>query len=248
MTSALLHRVRVLAVALVPLTCLSVPPAHADDRPAPERRTITVTGHGEVTAAPDRAALSVAVETTAPAAADAAKDNARRSTAVSAAVQRLTGKDDTLTTTGYSLEPRYDYPKRGETSEPRIVGYVARNQVAVETRKIDAVGELIDAAIRAGANRVESVQFTLSDRTDALRRALQQAGSQARVQADSIAKALGVTLKGVVSATTTSPPIVQPKYMARAMAAAEAAPAPPPPIEPGDVTVATTLVVTYEIE
>jgi hypothetical protein len=224
-----------------------MPPAQADDRPAPERRTITVTGHGEVTVAPDRAALSVAVETTAPAAADAAKDNARRSTAVSAALQQLTGKDDTLTTTGYSLEPRYDYPKRGETSEPRIVGYVARNQVAVETRRIDGVGDLIDAAIRAGANRVESVQFTLSDRTEALRRALQQAGSQARAQADSIAKALGVTLKGVVSATTTAPPIVQPRFMTRAMAA-EAAPASPPPIEPGEVTVAITLVVTYEIE
>jgi len=247
MTAALLHPVRVLALGLVPLVCLSMPPAQADDRPAPERRTITVTGHGEVTVAPDRAALSVAVETTAPAAADAAKDNARRSTAVSAALQQLTGKDDTLTTTGYSLEPRYDYPKRGETSEPRIVGYVARNQVAVETRRIDGVGDLIDAAIRAGANRVESVQFTLSDRTEALRRALQQAGSQARAQADSIAKALGVTLKGVVSATTTAPPIVQPRFMTRTMAA-EAAPASPPPIEPGEVTVASTLVVTYEIE
>ena len=247
MMSALHHRVRDLALALVPLACLSAPAAHADDRPTPERRTITVTGHGEVTVAPDRATLSVAVETTASGAAEAAKENTRRSTAVSVALQQYTGKDDTLTTTGYSLEPRYDYPKRGETSEPRIVGYLARNQVAVETRHIDGVGELIDAAIRAGANRVESVQFTLSDRTEALRRALLQAGSQARAQADSIAKALGVTLKGVVSATTTAPPVVQPRFMARAMAA-EAAPAPPPPIEPGEVTVGTTLIVTYEIE
>jgi len=35
--------------------------------------------------------------------------------------------------------------------------------------------------------------------------------------------------------------------MTRTMAA-EAAPASPPPIEPGEVTVASTLVVTYEIE
>jgi len=248
MTFILRCRTHALVLGLIALGCLCVTPAQADDRTVPERRTITVTGHGEVTVAPDRAALSVAVETTAPGAAEAAKDNGRRSTAVSAALQQLTGKDDTLTTTGYALEPRYDYPKRGEASEPRIVGYVARNQVTVETRRIDGVGELIDAAIRAGANRVESVQFTLSDRTEALRRALQQGGSQARVQADSIAKALGVTLKGVVSATTAAPPIVQPRYMARAMAAAEAAPAPPPPIEPGEVTVAATLVVTYEIE
>lgn len=222
------------------------PRAVADDKAAESRHTIAVTGQGEVTAAPDLAILSVAVETTAAKAADAVRENASRSAKVAAAVKALIGKDDRVTTTRYSLDPRYEPPKHGEAGEPRIIGYVARNEVQVETHKIDGVGALIDTASDAGANRVSGLQFTLSNRNEQLRAALEKAGAEARAQAESVAKALGVHLKGVASATTSTGPGPQPRYFeARAMAL-EARP--PTPIEPGTVSVSATLQVTYDIE
>jgi uncharacterized protein YggE len=219
----------------------------ADDKAREHRRTIMVTGQGEVTAAPDLVIVAVAVETTAPKAADAVSENATRSAKVAAAVKPLLKKDDTLTTTRYSLDPRYEQSKPGQPGEPRIIGYVAHNEVQVETHAIDSAGALIDSAIGAGANRVSSLQFTLSNRNAQLRSALEKAGAEAQAQAESIAKALGVKLKSVVSASTSTGPIVQPRlFEGRAMAAMAASP--PTPIEPGTVSVSANLQVTYEIE
>ena len=234
---------RGLLSALGMVALVMVTPAGAEDKAPP--RTISVTGQGEVTAAPDLAIVAVAVETTAPKAADAVNENAKRSAKVAAALKGLIGKDDKLTTTRYSLDPRYDQGKRGEGVEPRIIGYVARNEVQVETHAIDGVGGLIDAAITAGANRISNLQFTLAARNEQLRAALQKAGAEARAQAESVASALGVKLKNVLSATTSTPPVIVPRRF-EGYAAMEARA--PTPVEPGTVSVSATLQVTYEIE
>ncbi|HVN87034.1 MAG TPA: SIMPL domain-containing protein [Candidatus Binatia bacterium] len=239
MSTTRVHVITAMLIWLIP------PVASADDKVEP-RRTIAVSGQGEVKAAPDTVLVSFAVETSAAHAGDATAENAKRSAAVSAAIKALLDAKDTLTTSRYGLEPRYENPKPGELREPRIIGYVARNEVQVESHKIDAVGALIDAATGAGANRISSLQFSLSQRAEAQRAALEKAGSDARAQAESVAKGLGVRLKGVVSAATSAAPVPVPRFFeARAMAA-EARPA--TPIEPGEVSVNVTLQVTYEIE
>jgi uncharacterized protein YggE len=241
-------RTRVWRLAMVAVILLAMATtAIADDKGGAGRRTIVVTGQGEVTAAPDLVVVAVAVETVAPKAADAVGENASRSAKVAAALKSLIGKDDKLTTTRYSLDPRYEQAKPGQPSEPRIIGYVAHNEVQVETHKIDSAGALLDGAIAAGANRVSSLQFTLSNRNEQLRSALERAGAEARAQAESVAKALDVKLKSVVSATTSTTPIVQPRFFeGRAMAAMAASP--PTPVEPGTVSVSASLQVTYEID
>jgi uncharacterized protein YggE len=239
--------IRRLFVTLIVLIWVSGRAAAAEDRAAENRRTISVSGQAEVSAAPDLAIVSVAVETTSPTAAHAVSENATRSAKVAEALKALIGKDDKLTTTRYALEPRYQPIKPGEPGEPRISGYVARNEVQVETRKVDGVGRLIDAANEAGANRISGLQFTLSNRNEQLRAALGKAGSEARAQAESVAAALGVKLKNVFSATTTTAPIPQPRYF-EAMGMTAAAARAPTTIEPGAVTVSATLQVTYEIE
>ena len=239
---------RVLRSAVATLVLLAMAKTGAaDDKAGENRRTIMVTGQGEVTSAPDLVIVAVSVETTAPKAADAVSENASRSAKVAVALKTLVKKDDTLTTTRYSLDPRYEQPKPGQSAEPRIIGYVAHNEVQVETHQIDSVGALIDGAIAAGANRISSLQFTLSNRNAQLRNALEKAGAEAQAQAESVAKALGVKLKNVVSATSSTAPIVQPRlFEGRAMAAMAASP--PTPIEPGTVSVSANLQVTYEIE
>jgi uncharacterized protein YggE len=221
---------------------------HAGQNGGDDRRTIAVNGHGEVNADPDLATLSFAVETTAPTAARAVEQNAATSVKVSAALKGLLGADDKLKTTRYSLQPRYDYETKSETGEPKILGYVASNEVQVETATIDAIGKLIDVATTAGANRVNNLSFTVRDRGPHVRKALAVAGAEAKAQAEAAAQALGVKLKQVVSASTMAPPIVSPhiydSFRSKGAAMAQAA----TPVEPGEVTVSAELNVVFEIE
>ncbi len=230
-----------LLVAVVPATLHAEKPAGEESR-----RTIAVTGHGEVKQRPDRVHLAFAVETTAATAAEAAAANAKRGTAVTAALKAELAPGDTLLTTGYAIEPRYDMPRPGEQHEPHITGYVVRNEVQVQSQKVDGAGKMIDAATAAGANRVSGVQFLLANRGEAQRAAIQEAAGDARAQAESMAKGLGVQLGRVLSATTQSEPIISPRRFEAMAMRAEAMPA--TPIEAGDLTVPATVQVSYEIE
>jgi uncharacterized protein YggE len=233
------------AGSLLALTLAGVPLlAQGNDSPPP--RTLTVTGHGEVKASPDLAFVELAVETTAENAAKATTENARRTTAVIDALKKKIGAKDRVTTTGYSLQPQYANRRPGSDAPPEIAGYVASNRVRVESRDLSKVGDLIDVAITAGANRTDVLAFTLENRSPHLRVALQEAGAEARAQAESIAQALGVELGEVLNASTAgvSPPM--PLYKERMVAMA--ADSMSTPVEPGEVEVNATLTVTYRIE
>src|SRR5213078_1350554 len=78
---------------------------------------------------------------------------------------------------------RYETSRPGETREPRITGYIARNDVRVSDAPIDQVGAMIDAAVAAGANRVGGLQFSFAKQDELLRSALEKAGADARAQA-----------------------------------------------------------------
>jgi len=220
-------------------------PATAQD-PAPDR-TVTVVGRGEVSTAPDVAILEVAVETTAPEAKQASAENAEKASAVVEALRARLGAEDSVATTRYQLTPSYAPRRPGSQAPPEITGYTARNFVRVEMHALDGVGEVLDAAVAAGVNRTTQLSFALEERGPHLAEALSRAGREARAQAESIAAALGVKLREVLSASTTTPPVAPSSRVQRfAVAAMETAPS--TPVEPGEIHLSATLTVTYRIE
>jgi uncharacterized protein YggE len=213
----------------------------------PDSPSITVSGHGEHGGSPDQAVIGFAVETTAPDAATAMGQNADKSQAVTGALKSAIGKADRISTTGYSLDPVYDHRRNRPPDEPpTITGYVARNEVRVETSDTGGVGKLIDLAAKAGANRISGLQFTLKNQEEARAKALQLATADAARQAKTIAESLGVRLGGVLYATTSQPATIAPRAMRGAAMAMESYA--PTPIEPGQVRVEATVHVTYAIE
>ncbi len=208
-------------------------------------RTISVVGTGEVSATPDLALLSVAVETTGRTAEEATRTNAQKSTQVLEAIRQRLGEDDSVKTTRYTLQPQYAARKPGSSGPPEITGYIAGNGVLAECHDISRVGNLLDAAFDAGANRVSRLNFVVEDRNPHVRAALAVAGAEARAQAESIAAALGVGLGEVLTASTSAPQRPVPQFdrgvtMMRAEAAST-------PVEPGEIKVTATLYVTYRI-
>jgi len=218
--------------------------------PAPPRdRTITVTGTGVVEREPDQAVIMLAVETSAQTADAAARANAETMERVIAALRRLGLTQDRIRTVSYQLHPEYarDEPRPGQSYEPRVVGYRAMNMVRVTLDEIARVGEVIDAALGAGANRVTGLSFQLRDPERARNDALALAVQNARAEAQTLASALGETLGPALDVSTTGrvPPPVP--YMMDTAARAEVLSAMVTPIEPGTLRVEATVTIVYRL-
>jgi hypothetical protein len=207
-------------------------------------RTIQVNGNGEAHAAPDYASLNLAIETHAKTAAEAASRNAALAQKINQAlVQKLAGKGK-VSTGGYSLDPEYNNPQPNQ--RPTIEGYQAQNSITVETAALDLMGPLIDTAIAAGANRVNSLDFSLRDNTKARHDAIADASKDAQAQAQALAASLQVKLGPIISASTESESRPVPVMaMARMNAMASSAPT---PVNPGEISVPATVSLTYAIE
>ncbi|HLW69926.1 MAG TPA: SIMPL domain-containing protein [Candidatus Binataceae bacterium] len=206
-------------------------------------RTIVVSGDGEVQAAPDQATLDLAIETHAATASEAAGLNGSLAQKVRDALKAKLTDKGTMWTGGYSLSPDYNEPRNGDPA--KIIGYRAQNSITVQTQALDIVGPLIDAAIAAGANQVNSLDYTLRDNTKARGDAIAKASRDAQAQAEALAAALGVKLGQVLKATTEaeSRPVPMMRMQALAMSRGGAT-----PIEVGQVTVPATVSLTYAIQ
>jgi uncharacterized protein len=205
-------------------------------------RTIEVDGSGETRTSPDTADLDLAIDTQAKTAEEAAARNAALATKVIDALKAKLGDKGKVTTGGYSLDPQYD---QRQNAKPTIIGYNAQNTVTVNTGALDLVGALIDSAIAAGANRVNSLSFSVKDDTKARTEAIAIATRDAHAQAQALASALDVKLGKVLKATTASQEQPRPLRMGRAMAMSASVAT---PVEPGEVTVPATVSLTFEIE
>lgn len=203
-----------------------------------DQRGITVTGTGRVASPPDTAVVEAGVEARAARLADATAGVDRTMRAVLAAVKALGVRDTDVRTTTYAVDPIAESRPPGETSA-RIVGYRVSNLVRVRTRDVEGVGRLVDAAVRAGANVVRSIHFTLDDPSRVEARARALAMQDAASRAGQVAAAAGVRLGRLLSVTESSP--VRP--VAR-MSLATA----PGPIEPGQLETTVSLDARYAID
>src|SRR5687767_6544157 len=201
---------------------------------------IVTAATGEARVTPDRAQIHIGVQTRAATAARAGSDNAAKSRAVIDAVKAKGIPAEQIATSEYNLYPEYDHQEqpRPATQGPRIIGYVANNTVRIEVRRLDQVGPVIDAALAAGANMVNTIQFFASNVDVARRTAMAEAVGRARGDAEALARAAGGSLGALLELNTQAPPI-RPIYGAeRVMRMDAGVGAAQTPIEPGQQTLA----------
>jgi uncharacterized protein len=197
--------------------------------------TLSVLGTGSVTTKPDTARISAGVTTQAPNAADAISANAEAMSKVIEALKRAGVASKDLQTEFVSANPRYD--DNGQA----IVGYSASNSVSAVVRELSKVGDVIDAAVAAGANNVNGPSLARDDQDKLYRDALEAAVANARQKATALANAAGVSV-GKIRSLSESPQSVGP-VMFDALAAKEAA----TPIEPGTAEITASVRVVFAI-
>ena len=167
--------------------------------PALQPPFIAASAVGETRVTPDRAVVQVTVDSRAETAAGAGVDNRVRQDRVIAAVKAAGIASAQIRTLGYRVTPEYVQPERGKP--PRVSAYQAHNTIQVEVRSVENVGNVIDAALAAGATNIGSVGLYSSNTAAARREAVQLAVAKARGEAESAATAAGGTLGTMVELT-----------------------------------------------
>lgn len=226
---------------LVFLACLMAGASLADDE-AP--RTVSVVGFGSASATPDRALVSMSINSRARELATAQSGAAK----VVAAVLNLTDELDIdrrrVDTTGATVQP--DYRWNQNTQEQELRGYIASRQMVVSLRDLEKLGRLVEGAVEAGVNQVSPPQLQSGKRDEAQREALKAAAANARANAEVLAASLDAELgKALQISANTNMPRPPVPYQRAAMAMeADSAPA---TYNAGDLTFNTTVNVTFEL-
>ena len=185
----------------------------------PESRTLSVTGTGTISVTPDVAVVRLGVESRADTSDEALGQNSSRTNAVIEALKALGVEDKSIRTESVQLNPRYEHIREtnGRSSQT-LVGYRASNLIRIELVELATAGSAIDAASKAGANRIDSIGFEVSDPTAALVAAREAAWRDAERQAKQLATLAGARLDKVIQVSThgSTPGPVQEMAFARA--------------------------------
>ncbi len=226
------------------LTFTALSPAHAADVDVQTSGPVIELSISErIDSAPDTARIGTGVTTKAPTAQQALRDNARKMDALVKQIKALGIEDKYIQTTGININPEFDYRNN---QEPRLTGYRASNQVQVEVRDIDRLGEMIDAMVSAGANNLNGPYFSLTNDTEVKAMARKSAMERGRAQALEYAKLAGYGNVRIlaVSEHISGSSVVQNSARVRSMAMDEALST---PVQPGQVGTSVRVNVTYEM-
>src|SRR3954452_16246147 len=194
-----------------------------------DKRTVSVSGTGIATLAPDLARFSVGVQEQGKNLTEVQGTVARETDAIfNALVKSGLDKDKDLKTSGYSVQPTYDYPK---DKTPVVSGYRVSNTINATVRGLDKdpnkVGPIIDSAVQAGATNIGNITFTLSDPERAGAVARDAAMKNAQAKADAPAQAGGAKLGMVITVSAQSVTPAPPRDVPVAAAAPAAGAAAP---------------------
>jgi uncharacterized protein len=227
---------KALSVLVVSLAVNST--ALAQDASKPQTPQIVVSASGEVRVAPDRATVHIGVQSRAATAQEAAAQNSRKQRAVIDAIRAKGIPADQIGTIGFNVVPETRYDREGQQA-PRTTSYLVSNVVTVEVRRTDQVGPVIDAALSAGANQINSLSFGVSRADSARREALAIAVVKARADAEVMARAAGGTLGSLIELQATDMYMPPPRPMAEMRMSAAQADA--VPVEPGMEVIRTSV-------
>jgi len=184
-------RGRALHAAVVSsLILLSVPDASGQEN-CPRQRLITVTGTAEIKVAPDEAILTVGVESRDR---DLTVAKSQNDVQIKRALKvthdaGVDAKD--VQTSALDMGPKYS-----EVRSPQLLGYEVAQKITITLRDLSKYEDLMTKLLQAGVNRVEGIQFVVTQdrkykdeaRTKALRAAREKAVAMAAELGQSVGK------------------------------------------------------------
>jgi hypothetical protein len=167
--------------------------------------------------------------------------------AVQAAIDGLKLVGGQVTTTGLMLSPNWVFANNQRTQK----GYVGRHTITITFDEPGRAGEVVAAAIGAGANDVSGIHFDRRDRRALEQEALKLAVQDARARADALAAGAGRVVDRIVRIAEEGAAVgagIGAPAMFRAGAMAESVTVTGAPIAQSDVEVRARVVMTVTVK
>lgn len=162
------------------------------------------------------------------------------------ALTKMGVEKSNIKTSNYSINPNYTYVGSGPGE---ITGYMGNATVTIKVTKTETLPEVIQAATAAGANQVFNTQYSIDNPQTYRNQARTKAIENAKAQAESLAKELGIRLGKVVNVVESSPEGVStPFYAAREsmMYGGGGGGNPAPDLQPGSQSVTSVVTLYFE--
>lgn len=205
--------------------------------------TISVTGYGEAQGNPDIAHISLGV--------NVLNDNVGTAVSeVNETIDRITSEvvalgvaEEDIQTASYNVWPEDRYsPETGLPTGERI--FHVDSTLQVKVREVSKLGDVLEVALKVGANNVYGISFGIDDPALLTEKARLDAIEDARQRATQLAEGLGASLgkpvtisEGVVGPIVYAPVAVEGKYGVGGGAS----------VSPGQTTVSVQVQVTFEL-
>jgi len=202
------------------------------------KTTLTVVGYGLVRYSPDVVSVSFTMIGQGASAEEALTRCSEKTIAVINLLKSLGISEEDMKTSYFYVYPVYDW----EAKPPKIIGYEAQYSLNVIVRDISTAGKVIDNAVKAGADRIDGITFTLSSgkENELKMEAVKAAVEDARAKASIIAKTLGLKILSIesISLSSTEAPTPIPIYKEQVTTA-------PIPILPSQGEITATVTIVY---
>ena len=211
---------------------------------APQPRTLSVSGNGTVYLTPDIAYIYVGVHTEDPVIATAVNNNNTQTQALVDALKNAGIASADIQTSNFSVYTSSQYDK--VTGATTGSSYAVDNTVYITVRDLSKLGSLLNTAVGAGANNINSITFDVADKTAAMAQARTKAMANATSLASELAQTAKVSL-GEIQAVTYSDNSPLP-YAYGMGGGGAAAPNASVPIQPGLTQITVTVSVTYTLK
>ncbi len=216
--------------------------------------TITVSGYGETSSVPDIATFSFSIVSDKPTVAEAQTDATAKANAATKYLKDAGVADKDIQTSNYSVQPQYDYIQgvcqNGYCPGGKQVlrGYEVRQSTTVKVRDTSKAGDLLAGIGATGATELSGLQFTFDNPHQGQDEARAAAIVDAKKQADTLARQLGVSIVRVVSFSENGGGYPRPMAYASASGGqAVDAKSVAPEISVGENKVTSNVSITYEI-
>ncbi|MEX2533970.1 MAG: SIMPL domain-containing protein [Trueperaceae bacterium] len=209
--------------------------------PATEESVLSVVGHGVAYGEPDIATLELGVSATDPDAGTAMNEIDEGIAAVMDALAGLGVQERDIRTTSFNIWREERFPR--DDSENPVTVFRAQHMLAVELEGAQRAGEILSAAVDAGANAVGGITFGFSNPDELEAQAREAAVKDARERAQQLASVAGVAVGAPLSIEEISGSQPPGPYFERSAAVMSAS-----PIAPGELSVEIRVAIRYRIE
>lgn len=207
-------------------------------------RTIQVVATGQAATSPDQALVRVSVVATNSDPAAAVQTVANKSSMLQNGLSTININDSQIQTTRYNIYNQEERNGGGGNDQ-----YQATHSFQITVDDPNQTGNVIDTAVTNGAARIDHVQFTVTEATQEKLQstAIENAMSNARTQAETIATQSNLSITGVESVQTGTLDGRERRIETEAALAGGAGDAGgvPTSVDGGQITVPVRLSITY---